>query len=55
MIGSGDELSAPENAYPFMKWNSGIKSAKWEGDKLNVQPNENLTAEIAEGITFQGK
>jgi hypothetical protein len=53
LVGTGEELAAPGNEYPFMKWNPKIKRAKWEGGKLNIELEENLTAELAEGIGFQ--
>jgi hypothetical protein len=55
LIGSGEELAAPGNAYPFIKWSFGFKTAKWEGGKFSVEMTENLTPEIAEGIGFQAQ
>jgi hypothetical protein len=55
LIGPGEELAAPGNAYPFIKWDFGYKAAKWEGGKYNVEITENLTPEIAEGISFQAQ
>jgi hypothetical protein len=53
LLGTGKELAASGNEYPFMKWNPTIKTAKWEGGKLNIEVEENLTAELAQGISFQ--
>jgi hypothetical protein len=53
LLGTGEELAASGNEYPFMKWNPTIKTAKWEGGKLNIEVEENLTAELAQGISFQ--
>jgi hypothetical protein len=52
LVGPGEELAAPENAYPFIKWNVGFKTAKWEGGKYNAEITENLTPELAEGLDF---
>jgi hypothetical protein len=53
LFGTGENLAAPGNEYPFMKWNPKIKTAKWEAGKLNIEIEENLTAEIAQGIRFE--
>jgi hypothetical protein len=53
LVSSGEELAAPGNAYPFIKWDSTIRTATWEGGKLNIQIGENLTGELAQGITFR--
>ena len=53
LIGSGRELAAPGNAYPFVKWGYEIKNAKWEGGKFNIEITENLTMDLAEGVVFQ--
>lgn len=55
LIGSGEELAAPGNAYPFIRWSFGFKPAKWEDGKYNVEITENITPEIAEGIGFQAQ
>ena len=55
LIGLGEELAAPGNAYPFIKWSFSLKTAKWEGSKFNIEMTENLTPEIAEGIGFQAQ
>jgi hypothetical protein len=54
LLGTGEDLAAPGNEYPFMKWNPNIKSAQWEGGKLDIEVEENLTAELGLGIRFQG-
>ena len=53
LVGPGEELAAPGNAYPFIKWDSTIRTATWEGGKLNVEIGENLTPELAQGISFR--
>jgi hypothetical protein len=55
LVGSGEVLAAPGNTYPFIKWNSSFKSAKWEGGKYNIEISENLIPQLAEGIRFQGR
>jgi hypothetical protein len=56
LIGNRDELAAPGNEYPFMRWATGIKKCEFgEDGKLQVQPEEKLTAELAEGISFSPK
>ena len=54
LVGPGDELAAPGNAYPFMKWNTSIKSIEpRENAVMNVEMTETLTADIAKGIQFR--
>lgn len=54
--GDRDELAAPGNEYPFMRWATGIKKCEFgEDGKLQVQLEEKLTAELADGISFSPK
>jgi hypothetical protein len=53
LVGTGEGLASSGNEYPFMKWKPKIKTANWEGGKLNIEIEDNLTAEIAQGIRFQ--
>ncbi|MGH9907318.1 MAG: hypothetical protein ACRD8U_17250 [Pyrinomonadaceae bacterium] len=54
--GNRDELAAPGNEYPFMRWATGVKKCEFDSDgKLQVQLDEKLTAELAEGISFSPK
>lgn len=55
LIGSSNELAAPGNAYPFVRWGSEIKTYAFDGSKMEIQVNENLTPEIADGIRIQLK
>jgi hypothetical protein len=53
LIGSSTELAAPGNAYPIVKWGTGIETAKWEGGNYNIKITESLTPDLAEGISLQ--
>jgi hypothetical protein len=53
LLGTGEGLAAPGNEYPFVKWNPKIKTAKWEGGELNIKIEENISAELAQGIRFE--
>lgn len=54
LIGSGDELAAKGNVYPFMRWRPTIKSATVdENGNLNMEIQETFTAELADGIEFR--
>ena len=54
LIGEGEELARPGNAYPIMRWKPIVKSCKVSPDgKLNITLEENFTAEIAKGISFR--
>src|SRR5262249_39089592 len=51
--GDGDQLAAPGNEYPFMRWGTGIKKCEFdENGELQIQVDEKLTAELSEGISF---
>lgn len=53
LCGDSDELAAPGNEYPFMRWSTVIKSCDIDQDgKLQIKFDEKFTAELAEGITF---
>jgi hypothetical protein len=54
LVGSGDELAAKGNAYPFMRWRPSIKAANVdETGEIHLQMEETVTAELADGISFQ--
>lgn len=54
LIGSGNDLAKPENAYPFIKWNSSINTSTInEEGNIIISPSETITPELAEGIKFQ--
>jgi len=54
LIGEGEELAAPSNAYPFMRWNPVVKLCKVSKEgKLNISFDETFTAELAKGISFK--
>ncbi len=56
LIGTGNQLAAPSNAYPFIKWRSEIKSFSIDQNgKFQIQVNESFTNELAEGISFQAE
>lgn len=54
LIGSGNELARPKNAYPFIKWKTKIKTSNVdESGNIVISPEETITPELAEGIKFQ--
>jgi len=54
LIGKREELAAPGNAYPFMRWNTIVKSCEVDQDgKIDIEFEENFTAELAKGISFK--
>lgn len=54
LIGSGNKLSAPGNAYPFIRWTPTIKSSRQKADgSIELECTETLTVELAEGIGYQ--
>jgi hypothetical protein len=55
LLGTNPELAAKGNAYPFMRWKTVIKECGvGEDGKLHMKFNEELTAELGEGISFEG-
>jgi len=56
LIGKGEELAPEGNAYPFMRWKPEIISTEFDkSGKYNMKFKDNLTAELAEGVSFQPK
>lgn len=53
LIGEGEQLAAPGNEYPFMRWNPIIKFCKVDKDQFNFKIDETFTADLAEGISFK--
>lgn len=54
LIGTGMQLARPGNAYPYIKWKSGIKKiAIDQVGNLEVQMTETFEPELAEGVSFQ--
>jgi hypothetical protein len=56
IVGEGDVLAEPGQEYPLVTWRSRLKSfARDENDpdRFAAQPEETMTARIAEGLTFR--
>jgi hypothetical protein len=54
LLADSDELAPPGSAYPLMKWAPSLAKCEQTPDgELRVEINENLTAEVREGVTFQ--
>lgn len=55
LVGSKSELGAEGNAYPFLRWKTKIKECGvGEDGALHMKLDEELTPELAEGISFEG-
>lgn len=53
LIGERDDLAPPGSEYPFIRWATTIKKCEFDNSgKLQVQLEETLTPELAEGISF---
>ncbi len=56
LLGDSDDLAAKGNEYPIMSWKSTIKSADLlKSGKYDFKFEENFTARLGDGITFQPK
>ena len=54
LLGDSPTLAREGSQYPFLRWNPVVSScAPDEKGKLSIQFSENLTAELADGISFQ--
>jgi hypothetical protein len=54
--GDGDQLAAPGNEYPFIRWATEIKKCEVRDDgQLDCQVEEKLTPELADGVVFSPK
>jgi hypothetical protein len=54
LIGKGSQLAAEGNAYPFIRWKPVLNKCEvTEDGRINIEANENFTAELGQGIVFQ--
>jgi hypothetical protein len=54
LLGHGDVLAAKGNVYPTFRWNPTITETQVGADgKLEMRVTDNLTCELAEGISFR--
>lgn len=53
LVGSSDQLAAPGNAYPFLRWDPGVKKCEvTEQGEINVRFTDSFTGEFGEGTSF---
>lgn len=54
LLGNGDNLAKPGNAYPILRWTSSIKSPGLDSaEKMQIELNECYQTEFADGIGFK--
>lgn len=55
VVGDGPELAAPGDEYPFFRWKPVIKNVDFDEttNRYKFEPADELTAHLADGITFQ--
>ena len=54
LVGEGDELAAPDQAYPIVRWRSSIARAHaTPTGEITVEHNEEFTPRLAEGISLK--
>lgn len=54
LLGSGDDLAAPGNAHPYLRWTYAVGPSGDGGETLR-EITERITPELAEGISFQAQ
>jgi hypothetical protein len=54
LLGQTDKLAAEGQEYPIFRWQSSIKAVtRIDSGDYNLSLNENLTASLGEGVSFQ--
>jgi hypothetical protein len=49
------KLSAAGELFPTLRWRSGIKSCRFEGDNLRIEPEDTFTVQFAPGLKFESR
>jgi len=54
LVGTGEQLAAPGNAYPICVWTVSVNTATPAGDgRTNAQFTESMTFQLGPGIIFR--
>lgn len=52
LLGTSEQLAAPGNNYPFIKWNPVVTACSVSDGNINITTKETFTAELGEGIGY---